>query len=79
MKNHECPHMNECKQFVLEHDFVWKCLGKKSWNQENCFKSNAIGITEMRRLPIEWWGIKLIDRYRQMQSRKKKHAKNESY
>gem|GEM_PF-4007142 len=41
-------------------------MGKTSWNQENCFKTNAIGITEMRRLPIEWWGYKLIEGYREI-------------
>ena len=66
MKKRECPHMSECKQFILEHDFTWKCLGKHSWNHANCFKSNTLGVTEMRRLPIEWWGIKLIDRYREL-------------
>jgi len=24
MKKRECPHMRECKQLILEHDFVWK-------------------------------------------------------
>ena len=79
MKNHECPHLNECKQFIQESDFAWKCLGKTSWNQENCFKTNKIGITEMRRLPIEWWAIKLIDRYRETQSKKKRNMENEAY
>jgi len=61
MKNHTCPHMNECKQFVLKHDFEWKCLGKISWNQENCFKTKSLGIEEMHELPIMWWGYRLID------------------
>jgi len=65
MRNGECPHMSECKQFIQEHDFNSRCLGKTSWNQENCFKTNATGIAEMRRLPIEWWAYKLIDRYRE--------------
>jgi len=77
MKNHECPHLNECKQFVQEQDYDWYCLGKTSWNQENCFKTNGKGITEMRRLPVEWWTIKLLDRYRQMQSGKEKPNENE--
>jgi len=76
MKNHKCPHINECKQFVQEHDYEWYCLGKTSWNQENCFESNGRGITEMQRLPIEWWGIKLIDRYRQMKPETKNLMKN---
>jgi hypothetical protein len=62
MKNHECPHIGECKRYVIEHDFIWKCLGKISWNHENCFKSKTIGTEDIRRLPIEWWGIKLIER-----------------
>lgn len=53
--------MNECKQFVLKHDFEWKCLGKISWNQENCFKTKSLGIEEMHELPIMWWGYRLID------------------
>ncbi len=72
MKNHDCPHLNECKQFVQEQDYDWYCLGKISWNQENCFKTNGKGIIEMRRLPLEWWTIKLLDRYRQTQSGKEK-------
>jgi hypothetical protein len=59
MKNHICPHLNECKQYVSEHDFVWKCSGKISWNQENCFKSKTLGTKDMLRLPVEWWAMKL--------------------
>lgn len=72
MKNHNCPHLNECKQFVQEQDYDYYCLGKTSWNQENCFRNNEKGIVEMRRLPIEWWAFKVIDRYRQVQARKEK-------
>ena len=72
MKNHDCPHLNECKQFIQEQVYDYYCLGKTSWNQENCFKTNGKGITEMHRLPMEWWTIKLLDRYRQTQSRKEK-------
>ena len=61
MKNHQCLHLDECQQHILKHDFVWKCLGKISWNQENCFKSNAIGTKDMFRLPTEWWAMKLIE------------------
>jgi hypothetical protein len=75
MKDHECPHLSECKQFILKHDFVWKCLGKTSWNQENCFKSNLIGIKEMRRLPIEWWAFKLIETLDKAQLEESKNKK----
>jgi hypothetical protein len=61
MKNHTCPHIGECKQFVVEHNFVWKCLGKISWNQENCFKSNALEVKDISRLPAVWWAMKLIE------------------
>ena len=61
MKNHVCPHLNECRRFVLRHDFEWKCLGKISWNQENCFKKGLLGEKELRRLPIEWWAFKIIE------------------
>ena len=71
MKNHECPHLIECKQFILEHDFEWKCLGKISWNQENCFKSNAIGTKELRELPMMWWGKELLERWKKS---KKEHG-----
>ena len=53
--------MKECKQFILKHDFEWKCLGKISWNQENCFKTKLLGIEERRELPIIWWAYRLID------------------
>ncbi len=76
MKNRECPHLSECKQFVLERDFEWKCLGEISWNQENCFKSNVIGTKELRELPMMWWATKLIDRYREMKSEKKDLQRN---
>jgi len=59
MKNRICPHLSECKQYVSEHDFVLKCSGKISWNQENCFKSKTLGTKDMPRLPVEWWAMKL--------------------
>jgi len=59
LKNRECPHLSECKQFIQKHDFDWKCLGEyKSWNQENC------------ELPIMWWGYRLLDNYEKIQSQK---------
>lgn len=65
MKNHECPHLSECKQFIFKHDFEWKCLGKISWNQENCFKSNLIGTKELRELPMMWWAKELLKRWKE--------------
>jgi hypothetical protein len=59
MKNHECPHMAECEQLVLKHDFEWKCLGKISWSQENCFKTKMLGIKGKHELPRIWWANKL--------------------
>lgn len=63
MNNHECPHMEECKQLVLKHDFEWKCLGKTSWNQENCFKTKMLGIKEKHELPRIWWANKLMEKW----------------
>jgi len=57
MKDNICPHLIECRRFVLKHDFEWKCLGKISWNQENCFKKGLLGEKEMRRTPLEWWAL----------------------
>jgi hypothetical protein len=73
MKNHECPHISECKQFIQEQDFDWFCLGKISWNQESCFRSNLKGKLNVHK-PVDWYGNKLIDRYnkyREIQSEKK--------
>ena len=58
MRKRECPYMSECKQFVTKHDFEWKCLGKYSWNHENCFKNELLG-REKRELPIMWWAYKI--------------------
>ena len=77
MKKHECPHLSECKQFIFKHDFEWKCLGKISWNQENCFKSNLIGTKELRELPMMWWGKELLERWKESKKAKRKKEETE--
>jgi len=70
MKNHLCPHLSECKQFIFKHDFEWKCLGKISWNQENCFRLNAIGTKELHELPMMWWAKELLKRWKESKKEK---------
>jgi hypothetical protein len=72
MKKVECPHLMECKQFIQEQEYNSRCLGKISWNQDNCFKTNGIGITEMRKKPKEWWGHQLVVRDEEMKKREVK-------